>query len=38
MTDTTLISTIETAWDNRDSVSTETTGEVREAHPARRSD
>jgi 2,3,4,5-tetrahydropyridine-2,6-dicarboxylate N-succinyltransferase len=31
MTDTTLISTIETAWDNRDSVSTETTGEVREA-------
>lgn len=31
MTDTTLITTIDTAWDNRDSVSTETTGEVREA-------
>ncbi len=31
MTDTALITTIETAWDNRDSVSAETTGEVREA-------
>ena len=31
MTDTTLISTIETAWDNRDAVSTDTQGEVREA-------
>ncbi|WP_291841832.1 2,3,4,5-tetrahydropyridine-2,6-dicarboxylate N-succinyltransferase [Maricaulis sp.] len=31
MTDTALITTIETAWENRDSVSTDTTGEVREA-------
>ena len=31
MTDTTLISTIENAWDNRDAVTAETTGEVRDA-------
>ena len=31
MTDTTLISTIEAAWDNRDAVSTDTQGEVRDA-------
>lgn len=31
MTDTHLITTIDTAWDNRDSVSTDTTGEVRDA-------
>ncbi|WP_300544770.1 2,3,4,5-tetrahydropyridine-2,6-dicarboxylate N-succinyltransferase [Maricaulis sp.] len=31
MTDTTLIATIETAWENRDSVGTDTGGEVREA-------
>ena len=31
MTDTTLITTIDTAWDNRDSVSTDTTGEIRDA-------
>ncbi|RKR03823.1 2,3,4,5-tetrahydropyridine-2,6-dicarboxylate N-succinyltransferase [Maricaulis maris] len=31
MTDTTLITTIDNAWDNRDSVSTDTTGEIRDA-------
>ncbi|WP_339333620.1 2,3,4,5-tetrahydropyridine-2,6-dicarboxylate N-succinyltransferase [uncultured Maricaulis sp.] len=31
MTDTALITTIETAWDNRDGISADTTGEVREA-------
>lgn len=31
MTDTTLIATIEAAWDNREAVSTDTQGEVREA-------
>ncbi|OLF81420.1 2,3,4,5-tetrahydropyridine-2,6-dicarboxylate N-succinyltransferase [Maricaulis sp. W15] len=31
MTDTTLITTIDNAWDNRDSVATDTTGEIRDA-------